>query len=207
MPFRIARITALAAAAATLAAAAPAQDTSPAPTNEGPSFPCATPSGDVEKMICADPALAALDRQMAAAWAEAGRRADPPLPQAATAEQKTWIEGRNACSKEADPRACIQSRYTMRIARLQARYKLVSAIGPVHYRCVTPAGRPSVIVATYYQTDPPSAILDRDDESLFVTLGPTGSGARYVGPDLVFWSKGKGAQVTWLGSEMSCISK
>ena len=206
MPFRIERIGAL-AAAALFASAAPAQNASPSPSNEGPSFPCASASGDVEKLICADAGLAALDRKLAATWAEAEKKADPPMPRTAIAEQQTWIEGRNACSKESDPRACVRSRYTMRIAGLQARYKLVPAIGPVAYRCLTPAGRPANIVATYFETDPRSAILDRDGESLFVTLGPTGSGARYVGPSLVFWSKGKDAQVTWLGTEMSCTSK
>ena len=102
----------------------------------GPSFDCAQkPASSVEQRICADAKLAALDRQMAEVYAAATAKATRADAQALAAEQRGWIKGRNDCWKQADVPACVESSYRMRIAGLQARYRLVDPVGSARYEC------------------------------------------------------------------------
>ena len=64
--------------------------------------------------------------------------------------------------------------------------------------------RDGEIGATFHDTDPPSALFERGDRTVFALLARTASGARYEGPNLTFWEKGGDAQVTWMNVELSC---
>src|SRR6188768_3804746 len=61
----------------------------------GPSFDCATISGAVEKLICGDPGLSTMDRQLASVYASAGERAG--AAESLKTEQEAWIGRRNGC--------------------------------------------------------------------------------------------------------------
>jgi uncharacterized protein len=161
-----------------------------------PSFDCTKADGTVEEMICADPGLAALDLQLAEVWRHAMdlSRDNVDLPMIKT-EQRGWIKGRNECWKSDDVRHCVEDSYNMRIGEIQARWRLLPARGPFFYACENnPANE---VVATFFGTDPPIAVLERGDSSVVAFLRPTGSGARYEGQNVIFWNKGAEATVTW----------
>ena len=71
-----------------------------------PTFDCAKATGEIETLICKDPALIALDRKLADVFGAAVKK----LPPRVAAEQRTlqrgWITNRNECVDADDLRAC-----------------------------------------------------------------------------------------------------
>ena len=170
-------------------------------TQSGPSFDCAGVSNAVEKLICSDPGLSTMDRQLASVYAEAEKKAG-----AATAlktEQESWIARRNGC-KGSGLRGCVERAYSNRIAELQAKSGLVKSTGPVTFACTSADGQKSSVVATFFQSTPPSMTLERAGRTLFGLVAMSGSGARYEGANLTYWEHQGEAQVTWMGNEMKC---
>ncbi len=87
-----------------------------------PSFTCGDRAalGWIEQNICSDAALAALDRDLAAAYAAARMRTPPADAAALLARQRTWLDERETC--DADRRySCLVDRYRPRIAELAKR--------------------------------------------------------------------------------------
>jgi uncharacterized protein len=161
-----------------------------------PSFDCSAAQGTVEQLICKDDGLAALDVQLAAVYAKALKRAVDEQPSLLNAEQRGWIKGRNECWKKGDDaRQCVEESYRLRIAELQARYRLVAYIGPVFYQCgESPVNE---VVATYFETDPPSLIAERGDQVSFMVRQRSASGTRYKGRNESLWEHQGEATVTW----------
>jgi len=174
---------------------------------EGPSFDCSgVESGSIEELVCTDDDLSALDRTLAGVYSEASEKAVNEHPPVLTAEQRGWIKGRDDCWKSDDLRACVEESYRLRIAELQARYRLLPVGGPVFYQC---NGQPAnEVVVTYFATDPPTAIVERGDSSSLMFLQPSGSGARYQGRNESFWEHHGEATVTWGydGPELHCVA-
>jgi uncharacterized protein len=105
-------------------------------TAASPSFECGkAKSGSSEEMICKDEGLAALDRKLADVYAAASKKAVNEHPPVLKAEQRGWIKGRDDCWKSSDRRACVEENYRLRIAELQAKYRLVPGTGPIFYTC------------------------------------------------------------------------
>lgn len=171
---------------------------------QGPAFDCTQARGSVEQMICADPALAARDRQMAAVYAAALRKAGQEHPPTLRAEQRGWAKGRNDCWKATDPKACVVAAYQRRTVELQARYRLVPALPTVRYVC---DGNPAdEVIATYFQTDPPSLLAERGDQTSLMLQAPSASGARYQGRNESLWEHQGEATIVWgfQAPEMRC---
>ena len=172
-----------------------------------PSFDCVNAKGTIEKMICNDDGLAALDRQLATVYAAATQKAVNEHPPVLQAEQRGWIKGRNECWKNADKRTCVDQSYRRRIAELQARYRLVPAIGPFWYTC---NGDPrNEVVVTFFETDPPTLYAERGDQVSLMYRQPSGSGTRYQGRNESFWEHQGEATIVWgYGSpEMRCSER
>lgn len=172
---------------------------------QGPIFDCAKASGSIETMVCADPELGALDRTLSAVYSAALSKAANERPPILKAEQRGWIKGRNDCWKADDKRACVVEAYRHRIVELQARYRLVHASSPIRYVC---NGNPAdEVIATYFQTDPPSLIAERGDQTSLMFLEPSASGARYVGRNESLWEHHGEATVVWgyQAPEMRCM--
>jgi len=185
----------------------------------GPAFDCSKAQGEVETLICKDEGLAALDRKLDDVYKAALAKARDAMPQTLRVEQRGWVKGRNDCWKTGSDspsfltaswqatsvRECVEATYQIRISELQASWRLVPAKGPVFFAC---EGNPAnEIVATFFETDPPTARLERGDQAVTAWLVPAASGSKYEGPDVAFWTKGKDAMVTWLGTELHCQSK
>lgn len=97
--------TMLAAAllAALAAPLAPMPATAAGGGDAGPSFSCAAARSAAEKAICGDPALAALDRRMASAYAKALAALDSPGRTALRADQRFFLEVRDIQMTQAKP--------------------------------------------------------------------------------------------------------
>jgi len=180
-----------------------------AASDDGPSFDCAAADGSVEEMICTDPELAALDRQLAEVYGQSVAAIEAlDAPGNALAELRTyqrgWIKGRNECWKANDQRGCVVAEYEQRIATLQTEWSLVPHGEPVFYTCNdNPADE---IVATFYDAALPTVRLERGDTTEVGLQRPAASGARFEAPfGIVFWIKGQEAQVDWpQGTSFNC---
>jgi uncharacterized protein len=161
-----------------------------------PSFDCTkVAAGSIEALICADAELMDLDRQMAIVYAQAAAKAGNEHPPLLKAEQRGWIKGRNDCWKSSEQRRCIADSYRLRIAELQARYRLVPQTGPVFYRCDDQPG--SEVVATFVQTQPPTLIAERGDQVALMYQQPSASGSKYQGRNEIWWEHQGEVLLTW----------
>ena len=167
----------------------------------GPSFDCTRISAAVEKLICSDPGLSTMDRQLATVYASAEKKAG--AAESLKTEQETWIARRNGC-KGANLRGCIERAYNNRIAELQAKSGLVKSIGPVAFTCTSSDGTKDNAMATFYDSTPPSMTFERTGRTLFALVARSASGTRYEGANLIYWEHQGEAQVTWMGSEVRC---
>jgi uncharacterized protein len=162
----------------------------------GPSFPCAkVRKGSMADMVCHDASLAALDRELAAVYAQALNKVTRERPPVLKATQRGWAKGRDDCWKAADPRDCVDATYRRRTIELQARYALVQATGPVRYACGGNAA--NEVAATFYATDPPSLIAERGDSVSWMVQERSASGTRYVGRNEQLWEHQGEATITW----------
>ena len=170
-----------------------------------PSFDCSkVEAGSIEALICQDDQLSALDRKMAGVFAVATKKASNEHPPVLKVEQRGWIKGRNDCWKSDDKRQCIEQSYKLRIAELQARYRLVQATKPVSYVC---DGQPAKeVIATFFQTEPPTAIAESGDQTSLMYRQLAASGTKYHGRNETLWEHQGEARITWgYGSpEMHC---
>jgi uncharacterized protein len=136
----------------------------------GPSLDCTKPAtGSIDEMVCKDAGLGALDGKMADVYAAAVKKAESEKPPRLEAEQKGWVQGRDACIKEHDTKGCVEDEYTLRIAELQSRYALVPQTGPFRYAC---DGEPaSEVVATFFATEPATVVAERAGSTSLLFLG------------------------------------
>ena len=189
-----------------LLALATAAMASPALAAE-PSFDCSKASHEIEQLVCKSDALAALDNQMAAVFpqARAKARASPSVAKLLRAEQRGWIKGRDDCWKATDKTACTANEYKTRIAELQAAYGLVPLYARVFYAC---DGNPAnEVVARIFKTDPEVTLVEHGDRTVTTYQTMSGSGARFEGGNVVYWSKGRDAMVTWDDKDMQCTER
>lgn len=71
------------------------------PQAAGPSFDCARATTEVERVICADPALGLLDRRMAARFSVLRQELDGPTRRALLDDQRDYLWARNERFKAA----------------------------------------------------------------------------------------------------------
>ena len=182
----------------------------PAAWAAGPAFDCAKAESSAEKLVCSNDDLGTLDQKLADIY-EGAVGVVKSLDAGAEEElntlkayQRGWVKGRDECWKSDDELSCVRSAYERRIAELTACYQLIKGQAPVFYTCnENPADE---IVATFFDTEPPSARLERGDTTEIVVQGPSGSGARYEGDfGILFWIKGDEAMVDWpQGTSFDC---
>jgi len=172
-------------------------------TAAAPSFDCAKASGQVEKLICADEALAALDRKLTETYAKAMKQWPADEQSTQRALQRGWVKGRNECWKADDVRACVEASYRTRIAELQIQSGQLTAPTPVTYTCDGNPGQPFT-AAFYRDTDPPSAVLTYGGDQTIAFIARSASGARYTAANVEFWEHHGEATVEWYGTKLTC---
>lgn len=173
-----------------------------AQTPARPTFDCAKATGDVETLICKDPALIALDRKLADVFAVAIKK----LPTRLAAEQRTlqraWIAGRNECVDRDDVRACTERTYQMRIVELQILTGQVKGTQSVDFVCVGGEDRP--LTVTFFNTEPPSTLVQYGGDRVIGFLARSAAGTRYSGAHVDFLQRDSDARLTWFDAAMTC---
>lgn len=169
------------------------------PQAAAPAWCQPQPQSRVEKTVCTEPDFWARDALLAQVYQQASQQAsgsaDAGLLPSLRAQQRGWIKGRNDCWKAGDLHACIAQAYELRTAELQTRYRLVTAMGPVFFYC---GGNPAnEIVITYFQTEPPSLVVERGDQTALMFSQPAASGSRYQGRNEHFWEHQGQVSLTW----------
>jgi uncharacterized protein len=134
---------------------------------------CARTEGDVEALVCSDPKLLALEREVMRLYglAENGYRAKVREGELAQTQQE-WVMSRDTCWKTPDPTICIIDQALTRIREIRADYydarledtKGISS-GPVRWSC---KGLNSTVTAVQVRTDP--AIMQLTWKGTFATL-------------------------------------
>jgi uncharacterized protein/heat shock protein HslJ len=183
-----------------VAAAAVAANT---PQQSGPTFDCAKASGEVEKLICSDRNLSAMDRKMAEVYAAAMKIWPADIATKERAIQRGWIKGRNDCWKAGDKRACVEENYRTRIVELQIRSGQLMVPNPVDYKCSGGEDKPFT-VTFYEKTEPPSAVITYGDDQVIAFLVHSGSGKKYVANNMEFWEHHGETSVDWYGTRITC---
>lgn len=119
------------AAAAVTAAVFIGQSAAPAAAAT-PSYSCAGSLAPTEAVICSDDSLAALDRQLAAAYTKMYASFPASERGALTSVQKTWLAQRNACRTD---KTCIRNAYLARLKQLGG-----ASQAPAQLSCATSVG-------------------------------------------------------------------
>jgi uncharacterized protein len=171
-----------------------AVDAALAAPSEVSSFDCSKVQADVEKLVCGDAALASLDRKLAEVYRSAQAKSRGPLMRQLREEQRGWVKGRNDCWKANGQetwitatwtvntvRGCVDAQYRMRIAELQAVWRLQPAKTSA-YACQGDAA--NEVIANFFDTDPATLRLERGDRSMTLwRVGDVAAG-RYEGQNI-----------------------
>ncbi|WP_181699422.1 lysozyme inhibitor LprI family protein [Chthonobacter albigriseus] len=83
-----------------------------------PSFDCDRAKGEIETLICGDDELAALDVELAKAFAAAMSRAPASEVSLLRQDQSQWRKSRNECRRLDDIRGCTLDAYRKRLSEL-----------------------------------------------------------------------------------------
>lgn len=172
-----------------------------------PSFDCSKTAHDAEELICNDDELAALDNQLAGVYQAAQHNFPEEERKNLKAVQRGWIKGRNDCWKSDGLRNCIKFAYESRITELQIQGGLITRPEPVQYQCS--GGEHDYLTAIFHrETVLPAVVLtrvnSRETWQVIAYHTRSGSGAKYSGPNVLFWSKGNEAMVEWNEDKLKC---
>ena len=86
-----------------------------------PSFNCSKATHEIEKLICSDDELAALDVSLNDLYKVVMKNTPAAAQKRLKAEQSGWVKGRNDCWKADDKHACTKGEYEARINVLKDR--------------------------------------------------------------------------------------
>ena len=178
------------------------------------SFDCASTRASIEKLICRDPQLAQMDIELQRLYllVLTDDHAVPPRNNVEI-DQQFWLDARNQCATDREPKACTVRSYAERAYQLRqgsaiARTKDPSRLteGPVTFRCT---GLNALVAATFFTVNPAVAHLKWANTSVTLNQQPSTIGTRYGGKDFrgsySFWYDGDDALLQMPGSaEMSC---
>jgi len=167
-----------------------------APAQPVPTLDCTQNLiSSVEQRICADPKWAAMERKVADAYGAALVKSSGAGAKALTDAQRAWVTGRNACWTRPDATECVENAFRDRLALLQASFRLLEPVGTGRFRC--PGPPPQDVVAEFFATDPPTAMVTFAGDTQYMRVAPSGSGARYKGGDRQFWEHQGVARINW----------
>ena len=176
---------------------------------EGPTFNCAKAQGEVEKLICSDASLAALDRKLDSVYKAASAKAK--LATQLRGEQRGWVKGRNDCWKANGRetwitatwtvntvKGCVEAQYRLRTSELQAVWRLLPP-RTVSYACQnTPANE---AVANFFETDPATIRLERGDRTKTLWRVGAASDGKYEGQNVSLVHQGDELKLSWLDTD------
>ncbi len=190
---------------------------------QGPTFDCAKAQGEVEKLICNNSSLAALDRKLEAVYKATMAKATGKLASQLRAEQRGWVKGRNDCWKANGTQtwitatwtvdtvqACVDAQYRLRTSELQSTWRLVPP-KTVFYSCQNNLA--NEVVANFFATEPATIRLERGDRTVTMWLVGAENEKNYEGQNVGLVDKGNEIQVSWLNTdtgktdELQCLAR
>ena len=178
---------------------------------QGPTFDCAKAQGEVEKLICSDASLAALDRKLDVIYKAATAKAAGKLATQLRTEQIGWVKGRNDCWKANGEqtwitatwtvntvKGCVEAQYRLRTSELQSVWRLIPPKS-VFYSCQNnPANG---VVANFFETEPATIRLERGDRTVTMWLVGSANNGNYEGQNVSLVHKGNEVKVSWLNTD------
>ena len=173
-----------------------------------PSFDCSRAKGTVEQLICSDNELAELDNLLAGAYQTALHNFPADERKTLKADQHDWMNNRNDCRRAKNMHDCVKHALELRITELQIQGGNIAVPEPVKYTCNS--GDYDYLTAVFFsETTLPAVVLSgntgRDFWQETAYIIPSGSGAKYQGNDVMFWSKGTEAMVERKDKTINCI--
>ena len=184
--------------------AAPTEPAAPAAASTGavaPSFDCANAANEIEKLVCADPELAAVDVRLAAVYDKELNRPETVKP-AMAATQRGWVKGRDDCWKEEDKRRCVLEAYWTRLAELQINSPETTTPTPLEMRC---DDNSQPVSASFYNGfDPPALVLTVGNDQAILFSEPSASGSKYGRSGAEFWEHQGEAKIDFYGNKLTC---
>ena len=120
-----------------------------------------------------------------------------------TSDQRAWIKSRNRCK---DDKECIVSVYQKRITQLQIEGGLLhgsDTVG-VPYSCDKSK---EMKVFYYNDTEIPAVYVDMDKFQKILYLTESGSGAKYISGNDMFWEHHGEAMLKTAHGEVQCREK
>lgn len=149
----------------------------PRPAIEGePALPLDAPLSALQRLICAQPDLALLDRRVHEAYLATRLRSGVDRGNLAK-RQTQWQADRDTCLKAADPSACVDEALRTRLVELALQDPQTVAGTRVAFVC---EGTGTPLTAAFYSRfDPPFAVLGFGKQQAVVFLRPTNAGLKY----------------------------
>jgi uncharacterized protein len=161
-----------------------------------PAFDCkAAGLNSTEKLICSNPQLSIFDRKMSKVYGSARLKVQGTSFTTLKTEQRGWLKERDDCWKDENHRRCIYDSYLLRIAELQAKYRLVKFVGPTRYVCGD--SKANEVAVTFFQTSPPTLIAERGDSVSLMYRQQDGDQFRYQGRNEILFIDGSMVRLTW----------
>ncbi|XHS32592.1 hypothetical protein ACFJI1_02210 [Pseudoxanthomonas sp. UC29_72] len=175
----------------------------PRPAVEGePALPLDAPLSALQRLICAQPDLALLDRRVHEAYLATRLRSG--VDRGSLAKRQTqWQADRDTCLKAADPSACVDEALRTRLVELALQDPQTVAGTRVAFVC---EGTGTPLTAAFYSRfDPPFAVLGFGKQQAVVFLRPTNAGLKYErsGANL-FVHQGR-VEVELYGRTLDCV--
>lgn len=168
----------------------------------------AAETGAIERLVCRDAGLAALDREVDRLYRLARAAGTGRVPAALDESQQAWRLRRGDCRNAIDLAPCLRAIHLDRIAALRLHHAAARSAdadgmsrGPVAFDC---AGR--TLTVTFVAGAPAMAHLRWRGAGYAAVQVESGSGARYRGPDgAEIWTKGSDAAVALPdGTKLDC---
>ena len=101
---------------------------SPVAAQPTPGFDCAKATTPIDRLICSDQDLAALDRKLTERYVQLRDRLSPEGLTVLRDSQRKWLAGRKECMTGDTAALCLSSQYTERTNDLAAQYKTAGTL-------------------------------------------------------------------------------
>jgi uncharacterized protein len=164
---------------------------------------CEKPANVVQKTICGDADLKALDAKMVVLYAAATKDATPAQKKEIETQHGRWAAERDACAKDADVKKCVDDCYARRNELLTSYASKASA--PPTRRSVSYVCADKSKLVVEYVLGPKEHVLVAHGASKWTLPHvPSGSGARYEEGTVSLWNKGKEVTLEQAGKLLVC---
>ncbi len=174
------------------------------PVVEGePILPLDAPLTELQKLICAEPELALLDRQTHEAYLAARLRRGVDRARLSKAEQQ-WEANRATCLKAADPRDCVAEASRTRLAEFVLQDPTTVPRTQLEFTC---NGTATPLTAAFYsRLRPAFAVLGFGGQQAIVFVEPTNVGLKYGRTGVDFFVLHGQVTAEFYGHALACTA-